>query len=94
VALPPHPVQVMHPSLVLLANQLATTVTTFPPGDPKLATSDPSNTTGLVMVILLNLLIVGGGVVLFLYYRRRLRTNALETAGTESPATTSGPTSD
>jgi hypothetical protein len=60
----------MTPGLTLLANQLATTVTTFAPGDPKLATSDPSNTTGLVMVILVNLLIIGGGVLLYLRHRR------------------------
>jgi hypothetical protein len=49
---------------------LATTVTTFAPGGAKLATSDPSNTTGLVMVILVNLLIIGGGVILYLRHRR------------------------
>ena len=54
-----------------LATKLATTVTTFAPGDPKLATSDPSNTTGLVMVILVNLIIIGGGVLLYLRHRRR-----------------------
>ncbi len=55
----------------VLAHQLATTVTTFPPGDPKLATSDPSNTTGLVMVIVLNLIILAGGVLLYLRHRRK-----------------------
>jgi len=70
---PPRPtgLSAVNPSLALLAGQLATTVTTFAPGDPKLATSDPSNTTGLVMVILVNLLIIGGGVLLYLRHRRK-----------------------
>ena len=61
------------PGLMLanhLASKLATTVTTFAPGDPKLATSDPSNPTGLVMVILVNLIIITGGVLLYLRHRR------------------------
>ncbi len=50
------------------SSRAADTVTTFG-GDPKLATSDPSNTTGLVIVILLTLLILVGGALLYLRYR-------------------------
>ncbi len=75
-----------------LASKLATTVTTFAPGDPKLATSDPSNPTGLVMVILLNLIIIGGGVLLYLRHRRRPGTaQPPEPAGQGSSTATSTP---
>ena len=63
---PPPTGRLVMPGLSLLA----TTVTTFAPGGAKLATNDPSNTTGLVMVILVNLLIIGGGVILYLRHRR------------------------
>ncbi len=89
----------MNPQLgLLLANplaaKLATTVTTFAPGDPKLATSDPSNTTGLVMVILVNVLIIGGGVLLYLRHRRRPGAEPSESTGRVTPATTATPKSD
>ena len=75
----------MTPGLTLLANQLATTVTTFAPGDPKLATADPSNTTGLIMVILVNLLIIGGGVMLYLRHRRTPQDRAAALAADAAP---------
>jgi hypothetical protein len=77
-----------------LAGKLATTVTTFAPGDPKLAPSDPSNTTGLVMVILVNLLIIGGGVLLYLRHRRRPGAESSEPAGQGTPTTTATPKPD
>ncbi len=82
---------------LLLANplvaKLATTVTTFAPGDPKLATSDPNNPTGLVMVILVNLLIIGGGVLLYLRHRRRPEPETSEPAP-GSTSTTTAPSAD
>ncbi len=70
-----------------VAHTLGSTVTTFPLGDPKLATSDPSNTTGLVMVILVNLVILVGGVLLYLHHRRP-RTERDADASSVAPSAT------
>jgi hypothetical protein len=48
---------------------VATTMTTLG-GDPQLATSDPSNPTGLVVVVLITLVILAGGALLYLRHRR------------------------
>jgi hypothetical protein len=57
------------------------TVTTFAPGDPPLASSDPSNPTGLLVGVLVTLVIICGALILYLRHRRR-----------PAPATAEGPT--
>jgi hypothetical protein len=47
------------------------TVTTFAPGDPPLASSDPSNPTGLLVGVLVTLVIICGALILYLRHRRR-----------------------
>jgi hypothetical protein len=58
-------------ALMRAATATATsTVTTFAPGGPSLAKSDPSNTTGLVVGIVTTLVIAAGALLLYLRYRR------------------------
>ena len=56
-------------SVLVLASSMSSTVTTFG-GDPSLAKSDPSNTTGLVVGIITTLVIAVGALVLYLRHRR------------------------
>ncbi len=46
------------------------TVTTFAPGDPPLANSDPSNPMGLLVGVLVTLVIIVGALILYLRHRR------------------------
>ena len=56
------------PVLALVA-AASSTVTTFG-GDPSLAKSDPSNTTGLVVGIVTTLVIAVGALLLYLRHRK------------------------
>jgi hypothetical protein len=58
------------PLLALLASA-SSTVTTLG-GDPALAKSDPSNTTGLLVGIITTLVIAVGALVLYLRNRKRV----------------------
>jgi hypothetical protein len=53
-----------------LASSSAATVTTFAPGGPALAKSDPSNTVGLVVGIITTLVVMLGALILYLRHRR------------------------
>ena len=57
-------------ALRLLADSSAATVTTFAPGGPALAKSDPSNTVGLVVGIITTLVVIVGALLLYLRNRR------------------------
>jgi len=54
-----------------LADQASTTVTTFAPGGPPLAKSDPSNGVGLLVGIITTLVVALGALVLYLRYRKK-----------------------
>ncbi len=54
----------------LLANSSAATVTTFAPGGPALAKSDPSNGVGLLVGIITTLVVMVGALILYLRHRR------------------------
>jgi hypothetical protein len=54
-----------------LADQASTTVTTFAPGGPPLAKSDPSNGVGLLVGIVTTLVVAVGALLLYLHYRRK-----------------------
>ena len=58
----------------LLAGASASTVTTFPLGDPQLAKSDPSNGIGLLVGIITTLVVAIGALLLYLRHRRPQRT--------------------
>ncbi|HVN52183.1 MAG TPA: hypothetical protein VMT43_12150 [Acidimicrobiales bacterium] len=56
--------------LALLAGPATSTVTTFAPGGPSLAKSDPSNGIGLLVGIITTLVVAVGALLLYLRHRR------------------------